>query len=420
MKNITNLTGFILITFFLLASAAFSCTGVTAANEQQVLVGNNEDYGAEYTDTVVRVRPAEDGKYGCLLVGFDRHNFSMGGINDQGLFFDMFTVPQVQWTSHPDKLNRDGFLEGIMLQECANVDEVIAFFQKYNHPEFQNLQVFVVDKTGLSAVISWGEGDIDAVKKQGDFQVVTNFFLLHTEWGWYPCSRYITAVEMMKDANEFSIDLFRTILDAVHSYSTSYSNICELRSGDMYVYLSRNFDEFIKLNIHEELQKGSNDYFLPDYFSEIDLISPLDNDVVSQSTVTFEWKGKYDSNYQLYYSTNPDFTDSQPIDVMGTSMRALKGTGAGLLCLGFLCFTIPFSTRKKPFIKFVIPLLAVILLVSCQTKNNGETVSPDNTFRVTIENLQSNTTYYWKVTANVTGNIITESIVQTFSTGGES
>ncbi len=418
MKNIANLTGFILMIFFLLGSAAFPCTGVTAATGQQVLVGNNEDYGANYTDTVVRVRPAEQGKYGCLLVGFDRHNFSMGGINDQGLFFDMFTVPQVQWTSHPDKLNRDGFLEGIMLQECANVDEAIAFFQKYNHPGFRDRQVFVVDKSGMSAVISWGEGDIDAVKKQGDFQVVTNFFLLHPEWGWYPCSRYITAVEMMKDANEYSIDLFRSILDAVHSYNTSYSNICELRSGDMYVYLSRNFDEFIKLNIHEELQKGSRDYFLPDYFSEINLLSPLDNEVVSQSTVTFEWKGKPNSNYQLYYSTNPGFTDSQPIDVMGTSMMSLAGTGAGLFCLGFLCFAIPFSTRKKSFIKFVIPLLAIILLVSCQTKNNGETDPSINTFRVTVENLQSNTTYYWKVTANVGGNIITESIVQTFSTGG--
>jgi len=68
---------------------SYACTGFMMTDGEIVLVGNNEDSKIPYTR--VRFIPAENERFGRVYFGYD--NWSpQGGMNDQGLFFDFFSV----------------------------------------------------------------------------------------------------------------------------------------------------------------------------------------------------------------------------------------------------------------------------------------------------------------------------------------
>ncbi|MBN1272947.1 MAG: hypothetical protein JXB26_11825 [Candidatus Aminicenantes bacterium] len=412
---------FALVFFLLGKTLPFCCTGFTAFTSLGILVGNNEDYIDSYTDTVVRVRPADGSTYGCLLLGFNQQNFSMGGMNDQGLYFDMFTVPAFAWAPDPNRLDYDGFLEGKMLEECATVQEAVAFLTAYNDPGMGSVyyQIFLVDRSGDAAVVNWWDGDYEVVRKSEIFLVVTNFFLLHPEYGSYPCWRHITASQMLKEAEEYTAELFRTILETVN-LTSNYSNICNLTTGDLFVYNRYNFEECIHFNIHQELAKGYFDYQLPDYFSQIHVLAPKEGVMVTNLPLSFEWEGDPDSRYQLFLSTNPNFTDCVPIEVVSRGKRVLNESTAAFIPLvffaGFLSFAFLGQKRKSGILLLMAAVFLSLFLVSCESSPPPDFDAPHKE-SLTVNNLQSNTTYYWKIRAFRAGSVFTESIVFTFNTG---
>jgi tetratricopeptide (TPR) repeat protein len=76
-------------------------------------------------------------------------------------------------------------------------------------------------------------------------------------------TRYRIATEILETSDTISVGLFRRILNAVHyeEYSgsmtaTLYSYICDLKKGDIYIYYFHNFEDVVKINLEEELEKG--------------------------------------------------------------------------------------------------------------------------------------------------------------------
>ena len=127
------------------------------------------------------------------------------------------------------------------------------------------------DKSGDSVII---EGD-KQIRKQGRFQVMTNFYQSHPDLGGFPCKRYAIANEMLGGSEGISIDLFRSVLAAVHmdhevgfSNPTVYSNIYDLKRGLVHVYHFHNFENAVVLDVAEELKKGRHHYDLPSLFPE--------------------------------------------------------------------------------------------------------------------------------------------------------
>jgi len=381
------------------------CTGVTAKTSKGILVGSNEDYNSTYKDIIARIRPPQAGKYGYLATGFQRHEYFMMGINDQGLFLDMFALPSVfQWKPDPKKLDYNGSIEQKIMEECANIEQAIALLNNYNNPSMGSYpyQIFVVDSSGNSAVICWADGKVEVVRKQGDFQAVTNFYLLHPKSGWYPCWRYTTATERMENADEFSFRLFRDILDEVN-LGSNYSHISNLSKGEMYIFNNHNFDEFVTLNIKEKLQKGQHDILLPDYFSNIKLLSPADKENVPTSEkVTLNWQGDTSSNYKLYYSTDPDFTNCKPIKVRTNPMQASFGSSIAILLSGLFLFTLSSKFVGKKSFHLLIIFIMLCSIISCQhhgVNNNIEIDYENQTFSVEIKDIKPGVTYFWKVVA---------------------
>jgi hypothetical protein len=116
------------------------------------------------------------------------------------------------------------------------------------------------------------EGDV-ILRKEGRYQVITNFYHSLYKSGNYPCSRYNTAVDMLESAPEISVDLFRDILDATHQsgrYPTQYSNVYDLRRGLVYVFHRHDYDRAVVIDLQEELEEGAHTDYLAALFAEPD------------------------------------------------------------------------------------------------------------------------------------------------------
>jgi tetratricopeptide (TPR) repeat protein len=267
--------GVFLIPLWLLASQpAPGCTIFVVSDSNTVMAGNNEDFYNPATK--IWFLPRENGKHGRVYFGFD-DRIRQGGMNDQGLFFDTVAAPRLDMPQLGDRRLYRGDLITKAMEECATVEEVTALFRKFGpfidgtDPPSVGGAILFADKSGDSVII---EGDVQ-IPKEGRFQVATNFHQSRPELGGYPCERYTIANEMLAKSVDVSIDLCRRVLAATHleheagfSNPTVYSNICDLKRGVIYFYHFHNFENVVRLDLKEELEKGAHEYDLPSLFPQ--------------------------------------------------------------------------------------------------------------------------------------------------------
>lgn len=261
---------FCFMIFCLIAvNTADGCTIVMVAKGKIVLAGNNEDF--KNPKTKIWFIPASDVEYGRVYVGDD--GYVQGGMNDQGLFIDENFLSPTGWKADEGKPMLQGsFVELIekILATCATVEDAIELFEKYNVSALASGKYPIADRTGASVVVEYGKGQVQYVRKNGVYQISTNFVFTNVKNENYPCTRYRIADKMLKNTENISLDLVRAILSATHNegrYPTVYSNICDLKNGDIYIYNFHNFEEVVKFNLKEELKKGKKSYDLPSLFS---------------------------------------------------------------------------------------------------------------------------------------------------------
>jgi len=257
----------IIVLGLLVPNSADGCTIVMVAKGKIILAGNNEDW--KNPKTKIWFTPASDGEYGRVCVGFD-DGFAQGGMNDQGLFIDANALSPTGWKAEENKPMFRGALVEKILATCATVEDTIALFDKYNVSGLARAKFPIADRTGASMVVEYGKGQVQYVRKSGAYQISTNFVITNVKNENYPCTRYRISDKMLKDADDILLELVRAILSATHQegqYPTVYSNICDLKNGDIYIYNFHNFEEVVKFNLEEELKKGKKSYDLPSLFS---------------------------------------------------------------------------------------------------------------------------------------------------------
>jgi hypothetical protein len=124
---------------------------------------------------------------------------------------------------------------------------------------------------------------------------------------------------MLKNADEFSVDLFRNTLDVVHqqydgdsvnpAVHTLYSTIYDLKQGVIYLYYLHDFQHVVTFDLKKELAKGIHSYDIPSLFptsySAIKLggktpaeLADLRADL-QQAVVSPEVLKQYEGSYQL-------------------------------------------------------------------------------------------------------------------------
>jgi hypothetical protein len=245
-------------------SVSQSCTVFLGDDEERVLVGNNEDYGDPFAN--VWFLPAEDAKLGRFLIGTE--GVIQGGMNEAGLMFDGLTMPTVE-VPIDDRPFYYGMWTARALEVCSTVDEVLAFWQSFCTPGVWEGKAFYADATGDAVLI---EGDA-IVRKSDPFLVSTNFLQSRTAPDDVTCERFLTATDMLTAASDYTPELFRDILDAVHAEfrgggGTIYSTVYDLRALTITCYLYYDFAHPIVLDLLEELGRGKRGVDLRSLFGE--------------------------------------------------------------------------------------------------------------------------------------------------------
>ena len=248
-----------------------NCAVIVGVNRENIYVGNNEDWLHPFTS--VFCYPASEGKFGRIMFGFsftESNQGYCGGMNEKGLFIDGLGISNTRWKADSSKKSLgtisefNGNLESYILEKFGSVDQVISFFNEYNIIHLTTGKFLIADKSGASIVVEWGQNKMQILKREGDFQIATNFVQSNYKKGEYPSYRYNLAEKIFNNSKDhITINKVKEILSAVHweetedhPTTTVYSYICDLKKGDIYVYNFHNYEAEVKLNIDNELKKG--------------------------------------------------------------------------------------------------------------------------------------------------------------------
>jgi len=217
----------LVIMFWITAAPLFGCTIVMAVKDGKVLVGNNED--RSFYKTTIRFFPATEKHFGRIIFGYTDAPFQ-GGMNDQGLFIDGNALSPTGWKPEEGK-----------------------------------------PRNGDSMVVEYGQGKVQFVEREEYYLIATNFVFTNVTNGNYPCSRYRKADRVLREAESLDISLIRNVLDATHLEGRSptvYSNIYDLKNGQIHIYNVHDFSKAVTLDFNEELAKGTRTINLPSLFGE--------------------------------------------------------------------------------------------------------------------------------------------------------
>ena len=124
----------LIATVFTIMNSVSACTGFTASDDDTVLVGNNEDWW--HPDSYIRVYPPSEYSFGRVifdvkfpLPGNQNYYSAFGGMNDQGLFFDIYSHPPLKPVNSSGKpYYSGGEIARYIMKACATVDDVLVEF----------------------------------------------------------------------------------------------------------------------------------------------------------------------------------------------------------------------------------------------------------------------------------------------------
>jgi len=223
--------------------SAHACTIFVLTDTNRALFCNNEDW----SDPKTRIwfLPAGDGYYGAVYVGFD-NGWAQGGLNTEGLAFDWVAGYKEQWEPDPHLPNARGNPSQRMLETCATIADAIAFYEGHREPGFSSAKILVADRTGASVIIGAKDGKLQVEKENQCRGFGYGGITLKTLLAMYPEATVTNGFSILRNCRQKG------------QFATKYSNIYDLKSGDIYLYPLPERDDEVKLNLAAELKKGAH------------------------------------------------------------------------------------------------------------------------------------------------------------------
>ncbi len=396
-----------------------ACSVFNASGIDKVFAATNKDWNNR--ETRILFIPATLDTYGRVYFGYqlDVGFQNVGGMNDQGLWYDGASLPaRSDIANHYNKPRVKGELCEKALEECATVDEVIELYKYYYTPHWQGHSMWA-DRFGNSVIIEYGEKDVVFIKKEQGFQVMTNYYISDPgNSRWYNCYRFRAITEILEKANSFDVELMSEALEVSHKEGltpTLFSNVYDLRNGEIYLYHFHYYDEFVHLNLAHELEKGDQYLEYPGLFHGIRLKSPADDEIVDGSVIELTWSGGA-ATYEIYCSTDSTFTNAQAIEVLNLSQNGSNLMGLSVLLFLGLLFVWPDRLKKRFTVMFICGLVFLGGCSGCSKLFISPQLPDAIDGSILLHDLKPATTYFWKIVALGDKGISSESIVRSFTT----
>ncbi|BFP40574.1 hypothetical protein FGF1_14190 [Flavobacteriaceae bacterium GF1] len=233
----------------------------------KTLVGNNEDFLSPNNQFWFEV--AGDKEFGVMYMGL-LDNFAQGAINEAGLVFDGFAMPELPITNTEGKtkISIGKAIKNIM-RTMSTVEEVKSYLENINLSSLSSSMVVFVDKSGRYLIV---EGDQLIIGEESE-KSFSNFYYSQIQsvedvsLPWFQAGQeFLNTTKgeatldycsnAMKSMKQKSSDLF----------STQYSTIYDLTSLKIRVYLYQDFTEYVELDLIKELQKENHRMMMVDLF----------------------------------------------------------------------------------------------------------------------------------------------------------
>ncbi len=262
------------------------CTIFSISIGDTVYFGNNEDGTLPFEQMFISfvppqkvpksfIAPDQEGYidiYGSVFVGFiynDVH-YVEGGMNDQGLCFDVTHIPMesVKGPADGKAWNHPLGSSWNLLWVCSTVEDIIEWYQTHDLLGNWNAQNQYCDAKGDAVVVTPFNGELHFVGTGKDFYLITtNFNRVNVKSHLYdyPCWRYDTASEMLekiKDEENLTVETCRDILDATEierglfkDFCTLYSTIYDPVNTEIYLYFRNDFETAVMFDLEEEYAK---------------------------------------------------------------------------------------------------------------------------------------------------------------------
>ena len=266
-----------------LSAPLAACTIFMATQGDLTLVGNNEDW--KETATRAWFLAPEEGKYGRVFFGFE-NGWAQGGMNEKGLCYDWVAGYKEDWSPDPEKKQLIGNVSEKILEKAATVEEALAFFGKYNVPPFAMAKIMLVDRQGVSAIVGFTKGRLKIDLSSGSHQVLG--------YG----KGIVDAV--LGESPVLSIDSCLKTLEACiqdGTYATKYSNLYDLKNGDVHICNFHAKKKPVRLNLKKELEKGNHTYEIPKLEEQIGKPPVIDEKtlvaVAVDTALLEEYAGRY-------------------------------------------------------------------------------------------------------------------------------
>jgi hypothetical protein len=236
------------------AASVQACTIFVLTDATHALFCNNEDWSNPRTR--IWFVPASAGCYGRAYVGYD-DGWARGGLNTAGLACDWVGGFSEEWQPGPAAQCVRGNPTERLLESCATVEEAIAFFQQHPESDFARAKLLVADRSGASAIIG---------ARDGKLQIEPS----NTSRGFGYGFRTLNM--LLANAPPATVAAGTGILHACRQegrYATKYSNVFDLKSGEIFLYpLSETANE-VRFNLAAELRKGGHYYDLPQIHQQL-------------------------------------------------------------------------------------------------------------------------------------------------------
>ncbi len=236
-----------------LSTTVQACTIFVLTDTNRALFCNNEDWSDP--KTMIWFVPSGPDHYGCACVGFD-DGLIQGGLNTEGFAFDWVAGSSEPW--EPDPNLPVSFGNRQLLETCATVEEAITFFKTHRELAFYWARILVADRTGASAIIG---------AKAGKLQVERATRSRGFGYG----ERKLDLAGALRASTPTLANGARILQASLHkgTYATKYSNIFDLKSGDIFLFPVPEREDQVNLNLAAELKKGPHYYDMPQIRSQL-------------------------------------------------------------------------------------------------------------------------------------------------------
>ena len=255
----SNLFYKLLLIAVVCGNAAIACSGFVINTDSTVFVGKNDDWFD--SDSRVWFEPALADEYGRVYFGYG-DLYPVGAMNEAGLVMEHFADPYGPIRKSALKSQYPGSNFDQIMAHCATIGEVLTALDKDSLEMFKTGRVLVVDQNADAVIM---EGDTVIFKGQF-YQICTDSHQSDfpddktSDW------RYNEIEKLIKNSDQIDVEQCREILAAVQQEITQYSNIYDLKNGKIYLHHFHDFDNYIELDLAEELAKGYQEINIPDLF----------------------------------------------------------------------------------------------------------------------------------------------------------